>query len=104
MISIPLPTNLFELLSGSYAEGEWFRVRTIYWNLGVNHEASFAASVGDISLEENVNRAALVSMETHTKSILKDVSPETSNITLIQELLENLKSTVRIFEHQLLKI
>jgi UDP-N-acetylglucosamine 2-epimerase len=42
-----------------YASGEWFRVRTIYWNIGVNHEATLASTMGDITLEESINRAAL---------------------------------------------
>lgn len=48
-----------EKLPKAYANGDWFRVKTVYWNIGVNHEATLAATMGDVSLEESVNRAAL---------------------------------------------
>ncbi|KAI6239101.1 Type I inositol 3,4-bisphosphate 4-phosphatase [Aphelenchoides fujianensis] len=87
-ISIPITEEALAKLPKAYAEGEWFRVRTVYWNLGVNHEASLAASVGDISLEESINLAAL----TVTSNFVQ-AAPDVCNET-VKNLLDELKKTV----------
>jgi inositol polyphosphate-4-phosphatase len=71
------------------AAGEWFHVQTIYWNIGINVEATMAASVGDTSLEEGINRAALILTDSYvnrfplSNSALQDITREIK--TMVEE-------------------
>ncbi|KAI6215412.1 hypothetical protein M3Y94_00382500 [Aphelenchoides besseyi] len=87
-ITIPITAEALAKLPEAYAKGEWFRVRTVYWNLGVNHEATLASSVGDISLEESVNLAALTVTTNFVQS-----APSVCN-EMVKNLLDELKKTV----------
>lgn len=46
----------FQSLPEDLKSGQLFTVCSIFWNLGINHEATFAQSIaGDCSLEETIN-------------------------------------------------
>lgn len=60
----------------------------MYWNIGVNHEATLAATMGDLSLEESVNRAALSVM---SSIVLTPSEPPNENVI---NLFNELKRTV----------
>jgi hypothetical protein len=92
-ISIPLHPDKLKTLPGKMAAGEWFCPVTIYWNLGINHEASLAASVGDISLEEKVNRTALKQMSEHV-ILLSTNERQLNNAEIINRLFSDLQQTV----------
>lgn len=89
-VSIPLQPEMVVKLPEAYKKGEWFRVRTTYWNIGVNHEATLAMSVGDISLEESINLAALAITNNYINGF-----PEECNEN-VKRLFEDLARTVRI--------
>lgn len=71
-----------------YAAGEWFRVTVSFWNIGINHEATLAASIGDISLEETINRTGLARIESYALAV------PTNNSSVITELLAELQKVV----------
>lgn len=87
-ISIPLTDEALQKLPPAFSKGDWFRVRTVYWNIGVNHEATLAATMGDLSLEESVNISALSIM-----SSIVSTPTETPNDNLTN-LFNDLKRTV----------
>lgn len=87
-VAIPLTEEALQKLPKAYANGEWFRVRTVYWNIGVNHEATLASTMGDTSLEESVNLTALSLM-----SSIVYANSETQNDT-VMNLFNDLKKTV----------
>lgn len=87
------------LLPPKLKEGAYFFVRTIFWNLGINHEATFAASLGDISVEEGINRAALAHMDSYATSY-----PHFN--TTISEMMSDLRNvvSVNLFSQKLAKV
>lgn len=78
----------------TYSSGEWFRVKTLYWNIGVNHEATLAITLGDITLEESINMAALSIMS----SVVFSGNNNEKNETLIN-MFNDLKKTVTAFSY-----
>ncbi|KAI1729322.1 type I inositol 3,4-bisphosphate 4-phosphatase [Ditylenchus destructor] len=89
-VSIPLQSSLMEKLPMKYAAGEWFRVTVSFWNIGINHEATLAASIGDISLEETINRTGLARIESYALAV------PTNDSSVITELLAELQKVVAI--------
>uniref|UniRef100_A0A7E4W547 PH domain-containing protein n=1 Tax=Panagrellus redivivus TaxID=6233 RepID=A0A7E4W547_PANRE len=93
IVSLPLLPALLEKLGPRLAAGEPFRVRTIFWNLGINHEATLAQSMGSIALEEEINVTAYNETKKYVdelKEKLADVSP----IHEIEDQLEELRVAV----------
>jgi hypothetical protein len=58
-VSIPLPTSFIDKLPEGFVLDQFQHVKVAFFNLGVNHEASLSASMGDVSLEERINRNAV---------------------------------------------
>ncbi|PAV74818.1 hypothetical protein WR25_11832 isoform B [Diploscapter pachys] len=54
-ISLPLPHETFENLPESLKSGAQFHVKTAYFNIGVNHEASLGQTFGGIAFESAIN-------------------------------------------------
>lgn len=63
----------------------WFRVQSIFWNVGVNHEATLACSLGDISLEETVNKTALTHFQQFISKFLTNLPQQ--NTTQFEDIL-----------------
>uniref|UniRef100_A0A914REH7 Uncharacterized protein n=1 Tax=Parascaris equorum TaxID=6256 RepID=A0A914REH7_PAREQ len=64
--------------------GQWMNVVAIFWNLGINHEATFAQSLaGDSSLEETINVVAANALHAYASG-RKQLDP--SAMDLIAEL------------------
>ncbi|CAD6190418.1 unnamed protein product [Caenorhabditis auriculariae] len=57
-VSIPLPHDVFDNLPESLREAGYFTVRTAYFSIGVNHEATFGQSFGGIAFESTINQEA----------------------------------------------
>ncbi|CAD5217073.1 unnamed protein product [Bursaphelenchus okinawaensis] len=87
-ITIPLTSDLMAKLPERMKKGETFRVRTFYWNIGVNHEATYAMRLGDISLEESINITATTLLSQYVNEMGQEVKEETHRI------MEELKRTV----------
>ncbi|MFH4976730.1 hypothetical protein AB6A40_003439 [Gnathostoma spinigerum] len=65
-VNLPLPTNVFETLPENLKQGQSISPFTVLWNLGVNHEATFAHTVAGVSaLEQTVNIAAANAMQSY---------------------------------------
>lgn len=80
---------IFQSLSEPLRSGCTFSVNTVFWNLGINHEATFSQSIaGDSSLEPSINLAAVKALASHA-STLKDVSHT------VEELVAELTATVK---------
>lgn len=64
--------------------GQWMSVVAIFWNLGINHEATFAQSLaGDSSLEETINVVAANALHAYASGRKR---LESSTMDLIAEL------------------
>ncbi|VDN05119.1 unnamed protein product [Thelazia callipaeda] len=88
IVQVPLQHDLYKNLSESLRSGSMFSVYAVFWNLGINHEASFAQSfAGDSSLEQSINLVAAKSLALYV-SLLKETSLS------VEELLAELSSTV----------
>ncbi|CAG9538548.1 unnamed protein product [Cercopithifilaria johnstoni] len=88
IIQVPLPHSVHQNLSEPLRSGCTFSVNTVFWNLGINHEATFSQSIaGDSSLEPSINLAAVKALASYT-STLKDVSHTA------EELVAELTATV----------
>uniref|UniRef100_A0A1I7ZPN7 PH domain-containing protein n=1 Tax=Steinernema glaseri TaxID=37863 RepID=A0A1I7ZPN7_9BILA len=85
-ITLPLPPPMFAVLPKKMASSEWFHPKVILWNLGINHEASFALNFGDASLERDINLSALSQTisfaEAHSDASLADILKELKHTTL----------------------
>ncbi|KAI3413531.1 hypothetical protein GPALN_011021 [Globodera pallida] len=92
-VSIPIHPREMERLPKRMANEQWFRPKVTFWNVGINHEASLAASIGDISLEEEVNRNALRQTVEHCL-LLNSAEQQIENAGLIEQLLAELQQTV----------
>ncbi|VDK79762.1 unnamed protein product [Anisakis simplex] len=69
-VQIPLPSNIFQGLPEKLRGGQWLNVVAIFWNMGVNHEATFAQSIaGDSSLEETINIVAANSLQAYASGM-----------------------------------
>ncbi|KAL3116142.1 hypothetical protein niasHT_007442 [Heterodera trifolii] len=44
-VSIPIHPTQIEKLPERMKNEQWFRPKVIFWNIGINHEASLAASI-----------------------------------------------------------
>ncbi|KAL7078331.1 hypothetical protein ACQ4LE_002753 [Meloidogyne hapla] len=96
-ISIPLPSEKIVELPEGMSKGEWFCPKIIYWNLGVNHEASLAASsVGDNSLEEMINRNGLKQLDEYISTLLLTQSMDLNSVEAINRLICDLRQTVSV--------
>ncbi|TKR64344.1 hypothetical protein L596_024898 [Steinernema carpocapsae] len=84
-ITLPLPPAMFAVLPSKMAMSEWFHPKVILWNLGINHEASFALNFGDASLEREINLVALSQMVTFAEAF-SDAS--------LSDIVRELKNTV----------
>lgn len=58
-VSIPLPHEYFDSLPDNIKWTSEFTVVTSYFNIGVNHEATFGQSFGGVVLESSVNQEAV---------------------------------------------
>ncbi|KAK0420803.1 hypothetical protein QR680_014899 [Steinernema hermaphroditum] len=85
-ITLPLPPAMFAVLPPKMASSEWFHPKVILWNLGINHEASFALNFGDSSLEREINLSALSQTisfaEAHSDPSLADIIKELKHTTI----------------------
>lgn len=54
-VFLPLNQEMMSKLGPNLAQGNFFRVNTTFWNLGINHEATMAQSMNSVALEEQVN-------------------------------------------------
>ncbi|CAK5110662.1 unnamed protein product [Meloidogyne enterolobii] len=98
-ISIPLPSEKIVELPKGMSKGEWFCPKIIYWNLGVNHEASLAASSvggGNNSLEEMINRTALKQLDEYISILLLTSSMDLNCVEAVNRLMGDLRETVSI--------
>uniref|UniRef100_A0AC35UDV0 PH domain-containing protein n=1 Tax=Rhabditophanes sp. KR3021 TaxID=114890 RepID=A0AC35UDV0_9BILA len=60
VITLTLPETMLSKLPPKIRNGKEFKIATAYWNLGINHEASFTRfSLSDNSLEQDINLSAL---------------------------------------------
>lgn len=66
-------------------------MRTAFWNLGVNHEATFASSLGGATLETQINTEALQRVQIYAESLGADLSVEA------KEALLELTKAVRVY-------
>uniref|UniRef100_A0A8R1EWN8 Uncharacterized protein n=1 Tax=Caenorhabditis japonica TaxID=281687 RepID=A0A8R1EWN8_CAEJA len=57
-VAIPLPQDYFDALPDDTKWTSEFGVVTAYFNIGVNHEATFGQSFGGIAVESSVNQDA----------------------------------------------
>ncbi|VDK73844.1 unnamed protein product [Litomosoides sigmodontis] len=88
IVQVPLPHNVYESLSEPLRSGCTFSVNTVFWNLGINHEATLSQSIaGDSSLEPSINLAAVKALASYA-STLKDISHT------VEELVADLTATV----------
>uniref|UniRef100_A0A914MIQ9 Uncharacterized protein n=1 Tax=Meloidogyne incognita TaxID=6306 RepID=A0A914MIQ9_MELIC len=98
-ISIPLPSEKIVELPQGMSKGEWFCPKIIYWNLGVNHEASLAASSvggGNDSLEEMINRTALKQLDEYISILLLTSSMDLNCVEAVNRLIGDLRETVSV--------
>uniref|UniRef100_A0A915LM39 Uncharacterized protein n=1 Tax=Meloidogyne javanica TaxID=6303 RepID=A0A915LM39_MELJA len=98
-ISIPLPSEKIVELPKGMSKGEWFCPKIIYWNLGVNHEASLAASSvggGNNSLEEMINRTALKQLDEYISILLLTSSMDLNCVEAVNRLIGDLRETVSV--------
>ncbi|KAL3116125.1 hypothetical protein niasHT_007425 [Heterodera trifolii] len=94
-VSIPIHPTQIEKLPERMKNEQWFRPKVIFWNIGINHEASLAASIGDISLEEEINRTALRHTVEHCLTLTSEAEHRSiENAGLIEQLLMELQQTV----------
>uniref|UniRef100_A0A915AMW7 PH domain-containing protein n=1 Tax=Parascaris univalens TaxID=6257 RepID=A0A915AMW7_PARUN len=83
-VQIPLPADIFQSFPEKLRAGQWMNVVAIFWNLGINHEATFAQSLaGDSSLEETINVVAANALHAYASG-RKQLDP--SAMDLIAEL------------------
>ncbi|VDM42442.1 unnamed protein product [Toxocara canis] len=83
-VQIPLRANVFQGLPEKLRAGQWINVVAVFWNLGINHEATFAQSLaGDSSLEETINILAANALQTYASG-RKQLDPSVND--LIAEL------------------
>ncbi|KAK6101402.1 hypothetical protein QQG55_4480 [Brugia pahangi] len=88
IVQVPLPHSIYQGLSESLRSGSTFSVNAVFWNLGINHEATFSQSIaGDSSLEQSINLAAAKALVSYTSS-LKNISH------IAEELVAELTTTV----------
>uniref|UniRef100_A0A0R3RVL3 PH domain-containing protein n=1 Tax=Elaeophora elaphi TaxID=1147741 RepID=A0A0R3RVL3_9BILA len=88
IVQVPLPHSVYQGLSEPLRSGCTFSVNTVFWNLGINHEATFSQSIaGDSSLEQSINLAAVKALASYAAT-LKDVSHTA------EELVAELTATV----------
>lgn len=63
----------------------------VFWNLGINHEATFAQSIaGNSTLEQSINLAAVKALASYATA-LKDMS------NTAEELVAELTTIVKFF-------
>lgn len=66
-------------------------MNAVFWNLGINHEATFSQSIaGDSSLEQSINLVAVKALASYALA-LKDASHTA------EELVAELTATVKFF-------
>ncbi|KAL4002408.1 hypothetical protein ACH3XW_3330 [Acanthocheilonema viteae] len=88
IVQVPLPHSVYQNLSESLRSGCTFNVNAVFWNLGINHEATFSQSIaGDSSLEPSINLAAVKALASYA-STLKNISHTA------EELVAELTATV----------
>lgn len=82
-------------LGPNLSEGNVFRVRTCFWNLGINHAATLAQSMGSVALEEEINKVALSEVEKYIREVDEVFSGDVSYpIQQVKDELRDLISTV----------
>ncbi|CDW55410.1 hypothetical protein TTRE_0000368201 [Trichuris trichiura] len=57
-VTLPVPSERWDILPQSLQNGEWFQVHVILWNVGVNHDQSLAIKFQEASLENEINQGA----------------------------------------------
>ncbi|MCP9258580.1 hypothetical protein DINM_001605 [Dirofilaria immitis] len=88
IVQVPLPHNVYQNLSEPLRSGCTFSVYAVFWNLGINHEATFAQSIaGDSTLEQSINLVAVKALASYASAV-KDISNTTG------ELIAELTTTV----------
>lgn len=93
IISLPLAENLFQRLPQSLAEGALFRVIPVFWNIGINYEASFVQTMGDPTLERHINLEALADVVSYV-DLYRQRNPKESALV---HMVADLSQTVRPF-------
>lgn len=60
----------FQALPESLRNGDAFSVRVVFWNLGINHEATLSQSIaGDSSLERSINILAANNLQSYVNTL-----------------------------------
>uniref|UniRef100_A0A5S6QHL0 PH domain-containing protein n=1 Tax=Trichuris muris TaxID=70415 RepID=A0A5S6QHL0_TRIMR len=67
-VTLPVPSERWDILPQSLRDGEWFQVHVILWNVGVNHDQSLAIKIQVASLENEINQGAGVLLERYCLS------------------------------------
>ncbi|VDD87449.1 unnamed protein product [Enterobius vermicularis] len=69
-VHLPLLPNAFQALPESLRNGDAFSVRVVFWNLGINHEATLSQSIaGDSSLERSINILAANNLQSYVNTL-----------------------------------
>uniref|UniRef100_A0A0N5B0R7 PH domain-containing protein n=1 Tax=Syphacia muris TaxID=451379 RepID=A0A0N5B0R7_9BILA len=70
IVQLPLLPATFQRLPDSLRSGDLMSVRVVFWNLGVNHEATLSQSIaGDSSLEKSVNILAADELQSYVNNL-----------------------------------
>lgn len=88
VVSLPLAENLFQRLPASLADGALFRVIPVFWNIGVNYEASFVQTMGDPSLERQINLDAVSDVVGYVDLFRQRESKESPLVHMVADLMQ----------------
>uniref|UniRef100_A0A914UXV8 PH domain-containing protein n=1 Tax=Plectus sambesii TaxID=2011161 RepID=A0A914UXV8_9BILA len=92
IISIPLADNLFKRLPQCLADGALFRVMTVFWNVGINYEASFVQTMGDPSLERHINLEALADIVAYVDLFRQFKPKESALVHMVADLTQSVQA------------
>lgn len=93
IVSLPLAENLFQRLPKALADGATFRVMPVFWNVGINYEASFVQTMGDPTLERQINLEALADTVAYV-DLYRQRNPKESPLV---HMVAELSQTVRVY-------
>ncbi|CAH1776626.1 unnamed protein product [Owenia fusiformis] len=103
VVEIPVPENMFQLLPIEILHGHLISLVPVFFNIGINEQATLAEKFGDTSLQELLNSdnaKILVNYYEQYTDLIEDPdgnSEEHAHAAFkVSELVEKLKNNVRI--------